>query len=280
MADVGAAGSTGRGEANLYNLCSFVIVEEMRRGAHPKDAGMEVLKRIKANTIEKRLLKAGRHAKLRHQLLHPQRQRRVRRRLDVPGQICDVQRERATDAEHRAAVAGTRLSPPLNHWWNCVLYVTPRGLTTSAIPYHGELFEMEFDFIDHKLAIRKSDGQTRSVKLEPRSVADFYGELMSTLQQIGIDVKIWTMPQEVPNPIPFEKDHEHASYDREYANRFWRILVQADSIFNEFRARFVGKSSPVHFFWGSFDLAVTRFSGRAAPERPGADPTASCFASA
>jgi hypothetical protein len=165
----------------------------------------------------------------------------------------------------------TQLSPPLNHWWNCVLYVTPRGLTTSAIPYGSELFEMEFDFIDHHLAIRKSDGQAAVVKLVPRSVADFYNELMSTLKQIGIEVKIWTMPQEVPNPIPFEKDNEHASYDPEYANRFWRILVQSTSILNEFRARFIGKSSPVHFFWGSFDLAVTRFSGRAAPERPGAD---------
>ena len=165
----------------------------------------------------------------------------------------------------------TRLSPPLNHWWNCVLYVTPRGLTTSAIPYGGELFEMEFDFLDHQLAIRKSDGRVGSIKLGPRSVADFYSELMSTLKQLGIDVRIWTMPQEVPNPIPFEKDHEHASYDPEYANRFWRILVQADSILNEFRSRFIGKSSPVHFFWGSFDMALTRFSGRTAPERPGAD---------
>jgi hypothetical protein len=163
-----------------------------------------------------------------------------------------------------------RLAPPVNHWWHSTLYVTSRGLTTSAMPYRGRLFEMEFDFIDHTLEICSAD-VVRTIALAPRSVADFYDEVMATLKEMGIEVKIWTMPQEVPSPIPFEKDHEHAAYDAEYANRFWRILSQADSIFQEFRGRFLGKSSPVHFFWGSFDLAVTRFSGRRAPERPGAD---------
>lgn len=165
----------------------------------------------------------------------------------------------------------TGLSAPVNHYWHCTLYVTARGLTTSAIPYAGRVFEMEFDFIDHQLVIRASDGRLRSVPLIARPVADFYRELMTTLGQMDIAVKIWTMPQEVQNPIPFEQDNEHASYDAEYANRFWRILLQVDTIFKEFRGRFVGKCSPVHFFWGSFDLAVTRFSGRRAPERPGAD---------
>jgi Family of unknown function (DUF5996) len=166
----------------------------------------------------------------------------------------------------------TKLSPPVNHLWHCTLYVTPRGLTTSGIPYNGRIFEMEFDFIDHRLAIRTSDGLRQSLQLTARSVADFYRELMTTLRQMGIEVKIWTIPQEVQNPIPFDQDREHTSYDSGYANRFWRILVQADAVFKEFRGRFLGKCSPVHFFWGSFDLAVTRFSGRRAPERPGADP--------
>jgi len=163
-----------------------------------------------------------------------------------------------------------RLAPPVNHWWHSTLYVTSRGLTTSAMPYRGRLIEMEFDFIDHTLEIC-TDDVVRTIALAPRSVADFYHELMATLKEMSIEVKIWTMPQEVQNPIPFERDREHASYDPEFANRFWRILSQADSIFQEFRGRFIGKSSPVHFFWGSFDLAVTRFSGRRAPERAGAD---------
>ncbi|HEV7859402.1 MAG TPA: DUF5996 family protein, partial [Pyrinomonadaceae bacterium] len=132
-------------------------------------------------------------------------------------------------------------------------------------------FEMEFDFIDHQLVIRCSDGTQARVALVPRSVAEFYREVMRTLDALGLKVKIWTTPVEIPDPIPFEKDEVHASYDAEYANRFWRILVQASRVFEEFRARFTGKSSPVHFFWGSFDLAVTRFNGRRAPERAGAD---------
>lgn len=163
------------------------------------------------------------------------------------------------------------LAPPVNHWWHCALYVSPTGLTTSAMPYEGKLVEMKFDFLEHKLLIETSDKITRSLPLAPRSVADFYQELMSTLKSMGIEVAIFTKPQEVPNPIPFEKDTEHASYDPEYANRFWRILAHTAVVFEEFRGRFIGKCSPINFYWGSFDLAVTRFSGRPAPPRPGAD---------
>src|SRR5271155_1368801 len=163
------------------------------------------------------------------------------------------------------------LSPFANHWWQVPLYVSARGLTTSPIPYDGQNFEIQFDFISHELLISKSDGTVKTLRLAPRSVADFYAEVMSTLRAMGIAVKIWPMPVEIPNPIGFEKDLTHASYDPEYANRFWRILVSVDSIFKEFRGRFIGKASPVHFFWGSCDLAVTRFSGRRAPQRPGAD---------
>lgn len=166
----------------------------------------------------------------------------------------------------------TALSPPINHWWHSTLYVTPRGLTTSSIPYGDRAFEIVFDFVHHNLVIRASDDSLKSVPLFSRSVADFYEEFMATLHSIGIDVKIWTMPQEFPEPIPFDQDHQHASYDVHYVRRFWRILLTLDGIFNRFRGRFIGKCSPVHFFWGSFDLAVTRFSGRRAPERDGADP--------
>lgn len=163
-------------------------------------------------------------------------------------------------------------TPLVNHWWNVPLYVTARGLTTSAMPYEERTFEIDFDFIDHNLIIRTSDGESRTLRLEARSVAEFYHEVMRLLAELDIDVKIWTTPVEIPDPIPFEKDETHASYDAEYANRFWRILVQTVKVFEEFRSRFIGKCSPVHFFWGSFDLAVTRFSGRRAPDRPGADP--------
>ncbi len=164
------------------------------------------------------------------------------------------------------------LSPIVNHYWQVALYVTARGLTTSPIPYGERYFEIGFDFIDHHLMIYTSDGTTKTMALAPRSVADFYQELMATLQSLGIEVKIHAKPDEVPNPIPFAEDHEHASYDREYVDRFWRILIQVDQVLKEFRSQFIGKCSPVHFFWGSFDLAVTRFSGRRAPEREGADP--------
>ncbi|MGA9996571.1 MAG: DUF5996 family protein, partial [Pyrinomonadaceae bacterium] len=162
-------------------------------------------------------------------------------------------------------------TPLVNHWWNVPLYVTSRGLTTSAMPYEQRTFQIDFDFIDHKLVIECSDGASKTLPLAPRSVADFYSKVMSALGELGIEVKIWTTPVEIPDPIPFEKDVQHASYDGEYANRFWRILVQSDRVLNKFRARFTGKCSPVHFFWGSFDLAVTRFNGRRAPEREGAD---------
>jgi hypothetical protein len=163
------------------------------------------------------------------------------------------------------------LSPLVNHWWEVPLYVSVRGLTTSPIPYAKGIFEIEFNFVTHTLDIVTSNGEIKSMTLAPRTVADFYAEFMSALRSLDIDVKIWTMPVEVPNPIRFEQDGTHASYDPQYANAFWRILVIVDSVFKEFRAGFIGKVSPVHFFWGSFDLAVTRFSGRPAPERPGAD---------
>ena len=164
------------------------------------------------------------------------------------------------------------LSPRINHWWEVPLYVTSSGLTTSPIPYDSRIFEIQFDFIHHRLLIRTSHDTERVMALEARSVADFYKQFMHCLDSLDIHVKIWKMPVEIPNPIAFDQDTQHASYDPEYANRFWRILVSTDEIFKEFRSRFIGKSSPVHFFWGSFDLAVTRFSGRRAPPRDGADP--------
>ena len=164
------------------------------------------------------------------------------------------------------------LSPWTNHSWHVTLYVTARGLTTSPIPHGLHTFEIQFDFIDHQLLIDKSDGTRRTIPLKPQSVAEFYGTVMKTLSDLELPVTINTMPNEIENPIPFDQDEEHRSYDREYANRFWRALVQADRVFKQFRARFIGKCSPVHFFWGSFDLAVTRFSGKRAPERPGVDP--------
>ncbi len=162
-------------------------------------------------------------------------------------------------------------TPLINHWWNVPLYVTARGLTTSAMPYRNRTFQIDFDFIDHQLLIRCNDVATESIALAPRSVADFYHAIMQKLHDLGIAVKIWPVPVEVQDPIPFDEDHKNATYDAEYANRFWRILVLTDEVFTEFRARFLGKCSPVHFFWGSFDMAVTRFSGRPAPEREGAD---------
>jgi Family of unknown function (DUF5996) len=163
------------------------------------------------------------------------------------------------------------MSPLLNHWWEVPLYVSARGLTTSPIPCARGIFEVEFDFLRHQLTIQTSEGSARELALAPRSVADFYKEFMAALDSLGIAVKIRTLPSEVPNPIPFDQDAEHASYDAQQAARFWRILVAVDTVFKEFRSRFLGKDSPVHFFWGSFDLAVTRFSGRPAPPREGAD---------
>jgi Family of unknown function (DUF5996) len=164
------------------------------------------------------------------------------------------------------------LSPAVNHWWHSTLYVTPRGLTTGTIPYQTRVIEIRFDFIDRQLHIESSDGASQTVDLIPRSVADFYQAVMAALKAIDIEVRIWTMPQEIANPIPFDRDNEHATYDPESAQRFWQILVQTDRILRTFRSNFIGKSSPVHFFWGSFDLAITRFSGRTAPQHPGGVP--------
>jgi hypothetical protein len=164
-----------------------------------------------------------------------------------------------------------RLTPLVNHWWNVPLYVTARGLTTSCIPYEDRSFELRFDFIRHRLVLETSDDVVKTLSLEPRSVADFYGECFAMLESAGIRVKIWPMPVEIPNPIRFDQDQQHSSYDPEAVGKFWRILLSVDAVFQEFRAKFVGKCSPVHFFWGSFDLAVTRFSGRKAPPREGAD---------
>src|SRR6266571_1265573 len=163
------------------------------------------------------------------------------------------------------------LSPPVNHWWHVTLYLTPCGLTTSPIPYQGGIFEVTFDFIDHNLRILTSEGSVTVLPLIPRSFAAFYREFMACLQALGIEVTINTLPSEIRNPIRCDEDEVHASYDPVYAHRFWRILVQTDTVMQRYRAPFLGKSSPVHFFWGSFDLALTFFSGRRAPERPGAD---------
>jgi hypothetical protein len=164
------------------------------------------------------------------------------------------------------------LTPLTNHWWNVPLYVSTRGLTTSPIAYGPRLFELEFDFIEHRLRVQTNGRGSKQIPLVPRSVADFYREFMATLKELDIEVKIWKMPVEIPDPIPFDQDRAHASYDAASVEKFWRILVSVDEVFKIFRSRFIGKSSPVHFFWGSFDLAVTRFSGRRAPERNDADP--------
>jgi uncharacterized protein DUF5996 len=160
-------------------------------------------------------------------------------------------------------------APLINHWWQVPFYVSCRGLTTSPIPYGTRTFQIDFDFIDDRLVIQTSDGAIESFPLEPRSVADFYGEMMARLRSLGLEVRIWSKPVEIANPIPFEQDHEHHAYDRDYAHRHFRILVQANRIVTAFRGRFIGKVSPVHFFWGSFDLACTRFSGRLAAPRTG-----------
>jgi len=163
------------------------------------------------------------------------------------------------------------LTENTNHWWNVPLYVNARGLTTSPIPYGNFVFEIQFDFIDHKLLIDRSDGVRKTMELIPRTVAVFYAEFMAALRSLGIEVSIYAKPVEVAEPIPFAEDRLYHAYDRDAAHRFWRILVLCDAVFKQFRARFLGKNSPVQFFWGSFDLAVTRFNGRRAPERPEAD---------
>jgi len=163
------------------------------------------------------------------------------------------------------------LSPLVNHWWEVPLYISARGLTTSPVPYERGIFEAEFDFLKHELRIHTSENTSKTIALVPRSVADFYHEFMAMLGSLGIHAKVWHMPVEVPNPIAFDQDTQHSSYDSKAVEQFWRVLVLADTVFKEFRSQFIGKNSPVHFFWGSFDLAVTRFSGRRAPPRDGAD---------
>lgn len=163
------------------------------------------------------------------------------------------------------------LTPRVNHWWNVAFYVSARGLTTSPIPTGKDVFEIQFDFIDHQLHIDRCDGERKTLNLVPRTVAEFYSEFMATLRSLGVNVSIYAKPVEVSDPIPFAEDNLYRAYDADAAHRFWRILTSCDSVFKQFRAKFLGKSSPVHFFWGSFDLAVSRFNGRRAPERPGAD---------
>jgi len=164
------------------------------------------------------------------------------------------------------------LSPMVNHWWNVTFYLTPRGLTTSAMPHGERTFSVDFDFVDHALVVRTSDGAVDGLPLVPQSVADFYQEYRTLLRGLGLDVRIWPHPVEVERAVPFTEDREHASYDPKYAHRFWRVLAQTDRVMQSFRGRFLGKCSPVHFFWGGCDLAVTRFSGRRAPEHPGGIP--------
>jgi hypothetical protein len=164
------------------------------------------------------------------------------------------------------------LAPPVNHWWHVAQYVTSRGLTTSSIPCGGRTFEVEFDFVAHRLAVTTSDGSTGAMALGPRSVAEFYQEYLDLLRSLGLEVKIWPVPVELEKWIRFPDDRTHASYDAVWVNHMWRVLVQADRVLKRFRGRFLGKASPVHFFWGSFDLAATRFSGRPAPLHPGGAP--------
>lgn len=159
------------------------------------------------------------------------------------------------------------LMPYINQWWQVPFYLTARGMTTSPIPYGDGVFEIDFDFIDHRLIIATSRGAIHSLALRPQSVAEFYAEFMAQLRAMGIEVKIWGMPVEISDPIPFEQDAQHAAYDADYVHRWWRVLMFSDRLLKAFRGRFIGKNSPVHFFWGSMDIATTRFSGRAAPER-------------
>lgn len=163
-------------------------------------------------------------------------------------------------------------TPWLNHSWHVTLYLTARGLTTSPIPHGEKAFQIDFDFIDHLLRIESSDGAERKIRLCAQSVAEFFAKIVAALCDLGINLRINELPNELPNPIRFSEDQVHAAYDAAYAYRFWKLLLQADRVFKIFRTGFIGKCSPVHFFWGSFDLAVTRFSGRRAPLHPGGVP--------
>jgi hypothetical protein len=182
--------------------------------------------------------------------------------------LADWQDTRDTLHMWMQVVGKTRLAlaPRQNHWWHVPLYVSPRGLTTTSIPYGFRTFEVEFDFIDHRLVVATSEGAIREIALRPRAVADFYREYMDLLAALSIVVPVWPVPVEIDQPIPFLEDRVHASYDSAHAHRFFQMLRQADRIMKRFQGRFLGKTSPVHFFWGSFDLALTRFSGRRAPE--------------
>jgi len=164
------------------------------------------------------------------------------------------------------------LTPLVNHWWNATLHVTARGLAAPAMPYRGRSLDIVFDFLAHRLVVETGDGGVETLALKPMAVADFYAAFMAALRRLDVDVHIWTMPGEIENPIPFEKDRTHAQYDPVYVERFHQALLQISRVMVEFRARFLGKASPVHFFWGSFDLAVTRFSGRTAPSPTGTTP--------
>ncbi|MGH7580387.1 MAG: DUF5996 family protein [Gemmatimonadales bacterium] len=180
------------------------------------------------------------------------------------------------DTLHRwlQVVGKTRLAlaPPVNHCWQVTLYLTSRGLTTSPMPCDSRTVEVELDFIDHKLLVRTSDGAISAMALLPRTVADFYREYTAILDSLGVRARIWPVPSEMPDILPFTQDHQHRSYDADCAARCWQILSEADGVFQQFRGRFLGKCSPVHFFWGAFDLACTRFSGRQAPRHPGGVP--------
>ncbi len=174
-----------------------------------------------------------------------------------------------TQVAGKARIACT---PLINHWWNATFLVTARGLAAPAMAHSGGTFDITFDFANHQLIIETADCRAESFALKPMTVADFYAQFMDAMHRLGIDVHIWTMPNEIENAIPFDRDRTHAQYDPVYVQKFWRVLVQVNRVMNEFRAQFVGKASPVHFFWGSFDLVVTRFSGRTAPPPKGVTP--------
>jgi hypothetical protein len=161
-----------------------------------------------------------------------------------------------------------KLTPAVNHWWHVPLYVTARGLSTALIPYGQRMFEIRFDFCDHRLVVETGEGEQKTLPLQSGAVADFYGEFMEMLQLLDIKVKIWPVPVEVTDSTPFYQDRRHKKYDPDFVNRFWQILVQTERVMQQFRSRFLGKCSPIHFFWGGFDLALTRFSGRPAPRHP------------
>jgi Family of unknown function (DUF5996) len=173
-----------------------------------------------------------------------------------------------TQVAGKVALART---PRANHFWNIAMVLTARGLSTHTLTHGSRAFTILFDFVGHTVVIHTSDGRSASIAMEPKTVADFYREMMDALARLDLGTRIWTTPVEIPNPIPFERDTTHRSYDRNAAARFWQAMTDMRPVFESFRWRFIGKSSPVHFFWGSFDLASTRFSGRRAPERPGAD---------